>query len=95
MFQATGTASGSSGFVNITDLKGGKVGFGAEDNGGNVDAVFVKSLDEVRNVWFLLDLNLILHVLFCAKFTPLLTLNAMNTSLKYNSGHGSELCLKP
>ncbi|XP_058219045.1 fasciclin-like arabinogalactan protein 1 [Rhododendron vialii] len=47
MFQATGTASGSSGFVNITDLKGGKVGFGAEDNGGNVDAVFVKSLDEI------------------------------------------------
>ncbi|KAI8006397.1 Fasciclin-like arabinogalactan protein 1 [Camellia lanceoleosa] len=47
MFQATGTASGSSGFVNITDLKGGKVGFGAQENGGNVDAVFVKSLDEV------------------------------------------------
>ncbi|KAI8553015.1 hypothetical protein RHMOL_Rhmol06G0312300 [Rhododendron molle] len=47
MFQATGTASGSSGFVNITDLKGGKVGFGAEDNGGNVDSVFVKSLDEI------------------------------------------------
>lgn len=44
MFQATGTAAGSSGFVNITDLKGGKVGFGAEDNGGNVDATFVKSL---------------------------------------------------
>ncbi|KAH7860943.1 hypothetical protein Vadar_019818 [Vaccinium darrowii] len=47
MFQATGTAAGSSGFVNITDLKGGKVGFGAEDNGGNVDATFVKSLDEI------------------------------------------------
>lgn len=46
MFQATGTASGSSGFVNITDLKGGKVGFGAEDNGGNLPATFVKSLQE-------------------------------------------------
>ncbi|KAL7208358.1 hypothetical protein ACSBR1_030167 [Camellia fascicularis] len=40
-------ASNSSRFVNITDLKGGKVGFGAKDNGGNVDAIFVKSLDEV------------------------------------------------
>nr|XP_043640027.1 fasciclin-like arabinogalactan protein 1 [Erigeron canadensis] len=46
MFQATGTASGSSGFVNITDLKGGKVGFGSEDS-GRTDATFVKSLQEV------------------------------------------------
>lgn len=46
MFQATGTASGSSGFVNITDLKGGKVGFGSEDGGGT-DATFVKSLQEI------------------------------------------------
>ncbi|KAL6975195.1 Fasciclin-like arabinogalactan protein 1 [Sarracenia purpurea var. burkii] len=45
MFQATGTATGSSGFVNITDLKGGKVGFGTEDNGGKIDAVFVKTLE--------------------------------------------------
>ncbi|KAA8527066.1 hypothetical protein F0562_008705 [Nyssa sinensis] len=47
MFQATGSAPGSSGFVNITDLSGGKVGFGAEDNGGNLDATFVKSLEEI------------------------------------------------
>ncbi|KAL7597974.1 fasciclin-like arabinogalactan protein 1 [Lactuca sativa] len=46
MFQATGTASGSSGFVNITDLKGGKVGFGSEDT-GRTDATFVKSLHEL------------------------------------------------
>ncbi|KAD4386348.1 hypothetical protein E3N88_26517 [Mikania micrantha] len=46
MFQATGTASGSSGFVNITDLKGGKVGFGSEDSGTS-DATFVKSLQEL------------------------------------------------
>ncbi|KAL1821431.1 hypothetical protein DCAR_0417842 [Daucus carota subsp. sativus] len=46
MFQATGTATGTSGFVNITDLKGGKVGFGAEDNGGVLPASFVKSVDE-------------------------------------------------
>ncbi|KAF8391678.1 hypothetical protein HHK36_023986 [Tetracentron sinense] len=47
MFQATGSAPGSSGFVNITDLKAGKVGFGAEDNGGKLPAVFVKSLEEI------------------------------------------------
>ncbi|KAI3686135.1 hypothetical protein L1987_79808 [Smallanthus sonchifolius] len=46
IFQATGTASGSSGFVNITDLKGGKVGFGSEDS-GTTDVTFVKSLQEV------------------------------------------------
>ncbi|KAF8414265.1 hypothetical protein HHK36_002265 [Tetracentron sinense] len=47
MFQATGSAPGSSGFVNITDLKGGKVGFGAENNGGKLDATFVKSVHEI------------------------------------------------
>ncbi|CAM8891383.1 unnamed protein product [Rhodiola kirilowii] len=47
MFQATGTASGSSGFVNITDLKGGKVGFGTEDNDGKITATFVKSVEEI------------------------------------------------
>ncbi|KAJ7960933.1 Fasciclin-like arabinogalactan protein [Quillaja saponaria] len=47
MFQATGTAPGSSGFVNITDLKGGKVGFGAEDNDGILSSSFVKSVEEI------------------------------------------------
>ena len=47
MFQATGVAPGVSGFVNITDFKGGKVGFGAEDNGGSLDSFFVKSVEEV------------------------------------------------
>ncbi|KAI9102319.1 hypothetical protein K1719_023521 [Acacia pycnantha] len=47
MFQATGTAPGSAGFVNITDLKGGKVGFGAENNDGTLSAYFVKSVEEI------------------------------------------------
>ncbi|KAE8679161.1 Fasciclin-like arabinogalactan protein 1 [Hibiscus syriacus] len=47
MFQATGVAPGVSGFVNITDFKGGKVGFGAEDNGGSLDSLFVKSVEEL------------------------------------------------
>ncbi|KAL0310941.1 UNVERIFIED_CONTAM: Fasciclin-like arabinogalactan protein 1 [Sesamum angustifolium] len=47
MFQATGSAPGSSGFVNITDLKGGKVGFSPEDNGGVVSATFVKTVQAI------------------------------------------------
>ncbi|GMI70914.1 FASCICLIN-like arabinogalactan 2 [Hibiscus trionum] len=47
MFQATGAAQGTSGYVNITNLKGGKVGFGAEDNEGKLDATFVKSVKEI------------------------------------------------
>lgn len=47
MFQASGSAPGSAGFVNITDLKGGKVGFAAENNDGTFAAHFVKSVEEV------------------------------------------------
>ncbi|OWM81359.1 fasciclin-like arabinogalactan protein 1 [Punica granatum] len=47
LFQATGSAPGSAGFVNITDLKGGRVGLGPEDNGGTLSTYFVKSLEEV------------------------------------------------
>lgn len=47
MFQATGSAQGSAGFVNITDLKGGKVGFTPEDNDGSFPAHFVKSVEEI------------------------------------------------
>ena len=47
MYQATGSAPGASGFVNITDLKGGKVGFGAGGNDGDLTATFVKSVEEI------------------------------------------------
>lgn len=47
MFQATGTAPGSTGFVNITDLRGGKVGFASQDSEGTIDAFFVKSVEEI------------------------------------------------
>nr|KYP49797.1 Fasciclin-like arabinogalactan protein 1 [Cajanus cajan] len=47
MYQATGSAPGSAGFVNITDLHGGKVGFGAENNDGTLSATFVKSVEEI------------------------------------------------
>ncbi|KAG6472646.1 hypothetical protein ZIOFF_070120 [Zingiber officinale] len=43
MYQATETMHGSSGFNNVTDFKGGKVGFAAIDNGDNtIDAIFMK-----------------------------------------------------
>ena len=57
MFQATGAAPGSSGYINITDIKGGKVGFGAEDNDGKLDAVYVKSVAEIPYVISVLQIS--------------------------------------
>lgn len=45
LFQATGAAPGTTGFVNITDLRGGKVGLGPD--GGDLSSFFVKSVEEV------------------------------------------------
>ncbi|OWM85877.1 hypothetical protein CDL15_Pgr012127 [Punica granatum] len=47
LFQASGSAPGSTGFVNITNIKGGKVALGPQDNGGVLDVYFVKSLEEI------------------------------------------------
>ncbi|KAK4279088.1 hypothetical protein QN277_016843 [Acacia crassicarpa] len=48
MFQATGAAAGTSGYVNITNLKGGKVGFGADvTDGSPLHSFYVKSVDEL------------------------------------------------
>ncbi|KAM7492424.1 hypothetical protein LguiA_035345 [Lonicera macranthoides] len=47
MFQATGEAPGTSGYVNITDMKGGRVGFAVEDTGGTFNALYVKSVEEM------------------------------------------------
>ncbi|GAU44335.1 hypothetical protein TSUD_129090 [Trifolium subterraneum] len=46
LYQSTGTA-GTSGFVNITDLHGGKVGFGAQNGDGTLPATYVKSVEEI------------------------------------------------
>ncbi|KAK4781381.1 hypothetical protein SAY86_015483 [Trapa natans] len=45
LFQASGSAPGTAGYVNITDLKGGKVAFGSAET-GELNAVFVKSVEE-------------------------------------------------
>ncbi|KAL5540254.1 hypothetical protein UlMin_044494 [Ulmus minor] len=47
LFQASGQATGTSGYVNITNLKGGKVGFGVQDQ-GVLNARYVKSIKEIK-----------------------------------------------
>ncbi|KAH0774153.1 hypothetical protein KY290_011290 [Solanum tuberosum] len=47
LFQATGEAPGTSGYVNITNMKGKKVGFTTEDNDGHFSSNFVKSIQEI------------------------------------------------
>ncbi|MQM02778.1 hypothetical protein Taro_035548 [Colocasia esculenta] len=44
LLQTTGNAAGNLGFVNITDLKGGKVGFGSTAPGSKLDSVYTKSV---------------------------------------------------
>ncbi|XP_076886293.1 fasciclin-like arabinogalactan protein 2 [Bidens hawaiensis] len=47
MYQATGEAPGTTGYVHITDAKGGKVQFTPEDNPSQTDVLFVKSVFEL------------------------------------------------
>ncbi|KAI6706700.1 hypothetical protein NL676_009662 [Syzygium grande] len=43
----TGNAPGNTGFVNITDLQGGKVGFGAAAPGSKLDSSYTKSVKQI------------------------------------------------
>ncbi|KAK6162462.1 hypothetical protein DH2020_002303 [Rehmannia glutinosa] len=47
LYQTTGNAGGNLGFVNITDLKGGKVGFGSGLPGSPFDSTFTKSVRQI------------------------------------------------
>ncbi|KAK1304818.1 Fasciclin-like arabinogalactan protein 10 [Acorus calamus] len=47
LYQTTGNAPGNLGFVNITDLKGGKVGFGSAAPGSTLDSTYVKSVKQI------------------------------------------------
>lgn len=62
LFQATGEAAGTSGYVNITDFKGGKVGFTPIDSGSDNQpmATFVKSIIEEPYVISVIQIS---HVL--------------------------------
>jgi len=46
LYQTTGSATGTSGLVNITDLKGGKVAFGVGGGHPSLPATFVKSVQQ-------------------------------------------------
>ncbi|KAK7394882.1 hypothetical protein VNO78_15423 [Psophocarpus tetragonolobus] len=47
LYQTTGNANGNVGSVNITDLKGGKVGFGSAAPGSKLDSTYVKSVKQM------------------------------------------------
>ncbi|CAN0875111.1 Fasciclin-like arabinogalactan protein 1 [Linum grandiflorum] len=70
LFQATGSAPGSSGFVNITDIKGGKVALGPQDNGGKLDVFFVKGLEELPYNISVIQISKILPSEVAAAPTP-------------------------
>ncbi|KAL2477937.1 Fasciclin-like arabinogalactan protein 8 [Forsythia ovata] len=47
LYQTTGNAPGNLGFVNITVLKGGKVGFGSGVPGSKLDSTYSKSVNQM------------------------------------------------
>ncbi|KAM6584633.1 hypothetical protein CsatB_011635 [Cannabis sativa] len=47
LYQTSGNAPGNLGFVNITDLKGGKVGFGSAAPGSKLDSTYVKPVKQI------------------------------------------------
>ncbi|KAL1830245.1 hypothetical protein ACET3Z_008657 [Daucus carota] len=47
LYQTTGNAQDKIGFVNITDLKGGKVGFGSGISGSKLDSSYSKEIKQV------------------------------------------------
>ncbi|KAI3982542.1 hypothetical protein MKX01_031281 [Papaver californicum] len=47
LYQTSGTAPGNLGFVNITDMKGGKVGFGSAAPGSKLDSSYTKSVKQI------------------------------------------------
>ncbi|OWM64958.1 fasciclin-like arabinogalactan protein 10 [Punica granatum] len=47
LYQTTGNAPGNIGFVNITVLQGGKVGFGPAAPGSKLDSTYTKSVKQI------------------------------------------------
>ncbi|CAJ1815003.1 unnamed protein product [Sphenostylis stenocarpa] len=47
LYQTTGNANGNVGSVNITDLQGGKVGFGSAAAGSKLDSTYTKSVKQI------------------------------------------------
>ncbi|KAI3818582.1 hypothetical protein L1987_12394 [Smallanthus sonchifolius] len=57
LYQTTGNAPGNIGFVNITDLKGGKVGFGSAVPGSKLDSSYTKSVKQIPYNISVLEIN--------------------------------------
>ncbi|KAH7577806.1 hypothetical protein ACOSQ2_001151 [Xanthoceras sorbifolium] len=57
LYQTTGNAPGNLGFVNITDLQGGKVGFGSAAPGSKLDSSYTKSVKQIPYNISLLEIN--------------------------------------
>uniref|UniRef100_A0A1J3CN20 Fasciclin-like arabinogalactan protein 8 n=1 Tax=Noccaea caerulescens TaxID=107243 RepID=A0A1J3CN20_NOCCA len=57
LYQTTGNAPGNLGFVNITDLKGGKVGFGSAASGSKLDSSYTKSVKQIPYNISVLEIN--------------------------------------
>ncbi|KAI3731916.1 hypothetical protein L1987_63108 [Smallanthus sonchifolius] len=57
LYQTTGNAPGNVGFVNITDLKGGKVGFGSAVPGSKLDSSYTKSVKQIPYNISVLEIN--------------------------------------
>lgn len=47
LYQTTGNAPGNLGSINITDLKGGKVGFGSSAPGSPLASTYTKSIEKI------------------------------------------------
>ncbi|XP_050236131.1 fasciclin-like arabinogalactan protein 10 [Mercurialis annua] len=57
LYQTTGNAPGNLGFVNITDLQGGKVGFGSAAPGSKLDTTYTKSVKQIPYNISVLEVN--------------------------------------
>ena len=47
LLQTTGAAPGNLGFINLTDLAGGKVGFGSSFPGSKLDSTYTRSVKQI------------------------------------------------
>lgn len=57
LYQTTGNAPGNLGFVNITDLQGGKVGFGSAAPGSKLDSSYTKSVKQIPYNVSIIEIN--------------------------------------
>uniref|UniRef100_A0A7N0SZB3 FAS1 domain-containing protein n=1 Tax=Kalanchoe fedtschenkoi TaxID=63787 RepID=A0A7N0SZB3_KALFE len=57
LYQTTGNAPGNLGFVNITDVKGGKVCFGSAAPGSKLDSTYTKPIKQIPYNFSILEIS--------------------------------------